>query len=170
MGIVFDTYGYLIFSLPLPSLLCWVSFSIPMLACNAPLWSGCPSLLPGIVFDTHQPVLVSSPPSHRYRFQYPRLCGGILLLLFYCRVSFSIPINLCWFPPLHHIGIVFNTQDCVESFTLPILSTTGYRFRYPCPKHVNYNRRVSESSLPSFCIKFSMLTIRSAEGRFVPLM
>ena len=103
-GIVFDTYDYLIFSLPLPSLLCWVSFSIPMLACNAPLWSGCPSLLPGIVFDTHQPVLVSSPPSHRYRFQYPRLCGGILLLLFYCRVSFSIPIILSQLlssPPSH---------------------------------------------------------------------
>lgn len=94
MGIVFDTYGYLIFSLPLPSLLCWVSFSIPMLACNAPLWSGCPSLLPGIVFDTHQPVLVSSPPSHRYRFQYPRLCRIIHIAdSLYYWVSFSIPMR-----------------------------------------------------------------------------
>ena len=69
--------------------------------------------------------------------------------------------------PLFLPGIVFDTY---QSVSVPSRPLRRYRFRYPCTKQANYNSRVSESSLPSFCIKFSMLTMRSAEGRFVPLM
>jgi len=87
-------------------LVCWVSFSIPVLA-----WvrSSC---VMGIVFD-------------------PRVCVELpfvsLLLPFECRVSFSIPV-FAWVHSSCVLGIVFDTCACVGAFHL----RDGYRFRYPC--------------------------------------
>ena len=123
LGIVFDTYvcvGHppicrVLFSVPIivrtHSLrhhpYCWVSFSIPMLACNAPLWSGCLSLLPGIVFDTHHP---EPAPLHYAGIVFNTY--GYLMTSSSCRVLFSI----LW---------LYGGDTCIDSFPI-----AGYCFRY----------------------------------------
>ena len=116
----------------------------------------CLPFSPGIVFDTHEG-------------EGELFCCMEECLFFLPGIVFDTHHSEP--APLHYAGIVFDTYvNMWHTFAELIPSTAGYRFRYPCTKQVNYNRRVSESSLPSFCMKFSMLTMRSAEGRFVPLM
>lgn len=100
---------YIIISLISLASIAWVSFSIPMLACDAPLWSGCLSLLPGIVFDTHHsepaPLHYAGIVFDTYGYLMPPPMPGIVfdtqdyVVVFYscfscCRVLFSIPIIL----------------------------------------------------------------------------
>ena len=102
---------------------CRVSFAIPMLACDAPLWSGCLSLLPGIVFDTHigvECLLNYACVSHfrRVLFSIPITLS---LLLSITQVSFSIPMRA-----RESSFVVWRSAPsfCRVSFSLPMHKTS----------------------------------------------